>query len=851
MKKNLSTVLCILFSLLAVAQKTPTVYIDKSGVMRWSDSNQEASFFGVNYTLPFAYAYRATGYLGLDRKKAIDHDVYHFARLGFNAYRIHIWDVEITDSQGNLLRNEHLDLLDYLISKLKERNIRVVITAQTNFGNGYPERNQPTGGFSYKYDKCSVHSNPEAVAAQERYISALVQHLNPYTGMAYKDDPYIIGFEINNEPCHPGTQDETRNYINKMLDALKRAGNKKPVFYNVSHNQQQEEVYFSTDIQGTTYQWYPTGLVSGHTRKGNFLPHVDEYQIPFSNVKGFDRMARLIYEFDPADILYSYMYPAMARTFRSAGFQWITQFAYDPMDLARTNTEYQTHFLNLAYTPRKAISMKIAAEAAISLPRNKSFGVYPADTIFNDFRVSYKQDLSELNSPNKFFYSNNTTTIPVNAEQLQSVAGYGNSPVVNYEGTGAYFIDKLEDGLWRLELMPDAVLVSDPFAKPSLKKEVVRIYWGSWNMVLNLPGLGKSYSVKGIDKGNSFRETTSDGTIHSLRPGVYLLQKDGQIPAKNRAIESVWENIRMNEFAAPKGEMDSASFTVFHQPAKVTEAGEPLKIESVIAGIRFPDSVLIYTDKVSFWSDKNSYYKMQRISGYKYEADIPAEKVNEDAFKYNIVVFRGDKKQTFPSGVSGSPLDWDYTANQYFETQVVAKQKPIVLFSVTDEYSELETFSMPEWSFTKRNLIENFPLEKNTLLLSFKSNDNLPKFFMRKYIADQVTLRHDRLKSGKYLCIHLKKAVEGLKAGFVTNDGYTYLASCTQPENNIIRIPLTQLQQTETALLPNAYPVFMKKHFTPVTAIPFRPESIESLELSFDGEKNKQYEIEIGNIWIE
>lgn len=639
MKRNLSTVICILFSILVVAQKSPTVYVDKNGTMRWSSTLKEASFFGVNYTLPFAHAYRAAGYLGVDRKKAIDEDVYHFARLGFNAYRMHIWDVEVSDAQGNLFENEHLDLLDYLISKLKERNIRVVITAQTNFGNGYPERNQSTEGFSYNYDKCNVHSNPEAIAAQEKYITALVQHVNPYTGKAYMDDPTIVGFEINNEPCHSGTQEETRSYINRMIDALKNAGNRKPVFYNVSHNLQQEEAYFSTDIQGTTYQWYPTGLVSGHARKGNFLPYVDEYQIPFSNVKDFDKKVKLVYEFDPADLLYSYMYPAMVRTFRSAGFQWITQFAYDPMDLAGLNTEYQTHYLNLAYTPQKAISMKVAAEAAFSLPMNKSFGVYPADTVFGDFRVSYNQDLSELNSPKKFFYSNNTQTVPVDVNQLESVAGCGNSPIVGYEGTGAYFIDKLEDGLWRLEVMPDAVQISDPFAKPSLNKEVVRIYWGSWSMELNLLNLGKSYTITGINKGNSFSETINDGIIRFLHPGVYLLKKDGLIPVKNWNPESIWGNIRLNEFAAPKGKKDSTTFSVFHQQTEIAEAGKPLKIESVIAGVQFPDSVLIYTDKISFWNEKNLYYKMKHFNGYNYEAVIPAADVNENSFKYNIVVF--------------------------------------------------------------------------------------------------------------------------------------------------------------------------------------------------------------------
>ena len=149
MSKRILFSAVFLISMVVSAQQSPSVYIDSKGMMRWHDTNEEASFFGVNYTLPFAHAYRAVGNLGIDRKQVIDQDVYHFARLGFNAYRIHIWDVEITDEQGNLIANDHLDLLDYLIAKLQERNIYTLITAQTNFGNGYPERNQKTSGYSY------------------------------------------------------------------------------------------------------------------------------------------------------------------------------------------------------------------------------------------------------------------------------------------------------------------------------------------------------------------------------------------------------------------------------------------------------------------------------------------------------------------------------------------------------------------------------------------------------------------------------------------------------------------------------------------------------------------------------
>ena len=233
------TFICLISAFVKVQGKsssTPIIYIDGNGVMRWSDTRREASFFGVNYTLPFAHAYRAIGYLELDRKAAIDKDVYHISRLGLNAYRIHLWDVELTDGQGNLLENEHLDLMDYLIAKLKERNIHIVITAQTNFGNGYPERN--------------------------------IQ-----------------------------TKKEVKAYINRMLKAINKTGNRKPVFYNVSHNGYVVEAYYETAIQGTTYQWYPIGLVSGQTQQGNFLPYIDRYDIPFSDkVKGFDKKTRMVYE---------------------------------------------------------------------------------------------------------------------------------------------------------------------------------------------------------------------------------------------------------------------------------------------------------------------------------------------------------------------------------------------------------------------------------------------------------------------------------------------------------------------------------------------------------------------------
>lgn len=853
MKVFFITLMYLLFSYPIFAQKEDkiaTIYIDKDGVMRWSDSHSEASFYGVNYTLPFAHAYRAMNYLGKDHKEAIDRDVYHLSRLGFNAYRIHVWDVEISDAKGQLLENEHLNLLDYLISKLKERNIRILITTMTNFGNGYPERNQNTGAFTYLYDKCQIHNNPEAIAAQENYIGQLVKHLNPYTKQSYKDDPFIIGFEINNEPCHSGTPAQTEEYINKMLAALKKAGNKKPVFYNVSHNMSHTEAYYKTDIQGTTYQWYPIGLVAGHTRKGNFLPYVDQYDIPFSNLKNFDKKAKAVYEFDPADITYSYMYPAMARTFRSEGFQWITQFAYDPIDMAWANTEYQTHFLNLAYTPNKVISMKIAAEVAYSIPRNQKFNTYPQDTIFDKFQVSYLQDLSVLNSGDKFFYSNNTISKPIAPEQLKSIAGCGSSPIVSYEGTGAYFIDQLEDGVWRLEVMPDAVQIQDPFEKPSLDKEVVTIAWNEWNMNIKLSQLGENFKVAAINRGNTFNKT-SNGTSIAIKPGVYLLTQANYTPKNQWSANTKWNNITLGEYVAP--EARAKIFSVVHHPDKVIEADKSLQIEANIVGPAFPDSVIIYTDKVSFWSDKNPYIKMNRTHGYTYQATIPAVMIGEGVFRYNIIVCEGSKNYTFPADIEGNPLDWNFYQSKYYESRVVAPTSPIELVKITDEYSGIEAYGVPETSYIIRKLNLSNLTESNSLNFNFKIKDSDARFFWRKYIRDYVSTRRESLQQAQYVCVDIKKAegIDNLKIGFVTSNGFTYTSKVSLNDKGVIRVRLSDLKQGVTTLLPSPYPTFLEQTFIPDTQIPFKIGDIEMLQISTTNNITEKANIELGSVWIE
>lgn len=529
------------------------IVVDDQGVMRRSDNGREVSYYGTNYTAPFAYSYRALGYEGKDRKKAIDRDVYHMARLGLNAFRLHLWDAELADSAGNLVENEHLDLLDYLIAQLEKRGIDIVLTAQTNFGNGYPEKDNDTGSFTYDYSKCDIHENQKAQAAQERYLGQLVKHRNPYTGRTLAQDKAIVALEINNEPCHSGSKKEVTAYIDRMSKALRKAGYRRIILYNVTHNPTVTSAYYDADdIQGTTYQWYPTGLVAGHERKGNFLPALDNYTIPWEDsIPAYRKLARAVYEFDPADVLYSHLYPAIARTFRKKGFQWITQFAYDPIDLAQYNTEYPTHYMNLAYTPAKALSMMIAVETAKETPRGADYGSYPQNTTFGHTTVSHDPDFSIFNAPEKFLYTNSNEMKPIDPAALKQIAGRGTSALVRYDGNGVYFLDATsEPGVWRLEVMPDIVQLDDPFGNTSLNDAKIVTVARKHTIAVTLPSLGTGYSLYNT-KGDLLGTAAGDSV--SVEPGVYLLApREAKPDFASLMKTTVTGNIGMTEYVAPE-----------------------------------------------------------------------------------------------------------------------------------------------------------------------------------------------------------------------------------------------------------------------------------------------------------
>lgn len=837
----------------AIAQKkskTPNlVYADKQGILRYTSGKAEASFFGINYTTPFAYAYRAHKALNVDLEKAIQNDVYHFARMGLDAFRVHVWDTEISDTAGNLLENEHLRLFDFLLGELKKRNIKTIITPIAFWGNGYPERDEPTPGFSSYFGRGKLTTNDTAIKAQENYLRQFFKHVNPYTKLSYEDDKDIIAAELNNEPSHSNPKKGVTEYINRLAAAVKSTGWTKPVFYNISQGPYFSDAVAASVVDGFSFQWYPSGLVGGQVLKGNSLPNVDVYRTPFRDtVPAFAKKVLMVYEFDAADIFESYMYPAMAKSFRGAGFQWATQFAYDPMAIANINTEYQTHYLNLAYTPSKAISMLIASEVFHRVPRMKSYGAYPADSLFDVFRVSHLASLSEMNASDKFYYSNSTVTKPVNTRTLTKIAGVGNSPLINYTGTGAYFLDRIGEGVWRLEVMPDVIYIRDPFERASPKKEVTNINWRSNKMQIGLDDLGEGFFIKALNEGNDFSLEVVTDSFH-IKPGAYLLTRKGKTFANTRNKIGV---IGLNEFVAPPP--SQSEINVRHEAFTEVSAGKSFTIQATVAGID-TGRVSVQLTKLGGGLFRN--IPMQK-SRYNYTAEIPEDVVTTGQLQYRIIAQEGNKYAIYPGNIKSDPFAWDNYQFDTYKTNIAAENTSLELYNPAHDRT---VHVLPNF---RRGFQTSYVSGTSTGNLIFKLSitdikaDEVMGF--QTFIGDKIKSRSTELNSFDRIIVRGKIGSAqpvSIKIALVNKNGFAFATTISVTDSSgDIELPLNSFKADSALLMPRPYPGFQPLYFTSsATNEVFDMNSMEKMQITatplLHSSNSKTYSFEIESVKLD
>lgn len=150
-------------------------------------------FYGVNFV----------GDAQLPDRKTAEELADRLAAFGFNLVRFHHHDNEIYDHSGkepSRILPERMDRLDYLIACLKKRGIYYTTDVYVS------RRNIPSaelGGMdairNVREYKALFYIDDRVYADWTRWAEAFFGHVNPYTGLALKDDPALITLSLVNE----------------------------------------------------------------------------------------------------------------------------------------------------------------------------------------------------------------------------------------------------------------------------------------------------------------------------------------------------------------------------------------------------------------------------------------------------------------------------------------------------------------------------------------------------------------------------------------------------------------------------------------------------------------------------
>ncbi|MBN2452204.1 MAG: cellulase family glycosylhydrolase, partial [Lentisphaeria bacterium] len=132
------------------------------------------------------------------------------ARFGINCVRLHYFDADYgnfrNEKQPGIIAESletkrnldpaQRDRMDYMIAAFKERGIYV--NMNLHVARAWDERDG-FAGRRPRMDKGIDNFEPRMIALQKEYAKTLLTHRNPYTGLAYTDDPCVAMIEINNE----------------------------------------------------------------------------------------------------------------------------------------------------------------------------------------------------------------------------------------------------------------------------------------------------------------------------------------------------------------------------------------------------------------------------------------------------------------------------------------------------------------------------------------------------------------------------------------------------------------------------------------------------------------------------
>ncbi len=486
------------------------VYEDGTEVALWGVNLQTALYWEyMNRMKPCGIPLEADSL-----KHIADQNLDEMSQLGVGVIRMHLCPSDFADAEGNLTDSIFLDLLDYTLAKCHEHGLYVYLTLVNEMGSYYVQDSfiTPRERDVHWAGRKIWLVDDGYVRKTAHYIRTLLERRNRYTQRVYRDDPAIAVLEIMNEPGYVSYGEMTTNphyqslhdefhswlrergldsfpethyslfryehvkkYIATMYQTIRGTGAQQPVAWCLNWPRfitDHEDVFQAvadSPVEVVSFCLYPGQDdvpqpfwqhpvdLDGK----NYLPLLRESWQQYDRLrwclgKRFAGKAKTVYEFETFYNQTAYLYPAMAQLFRALGVQMAHMWTYSLTPTAERLGG--SHHLNLYCTPRKAVSFMIAGQLFGGTPRYTPYNATADDNlVFDSAAVSFEHNISLLATDRLLMHSGPIAAWqPVAmASDVQRIVGCGSSPLVSYDGTGAYFVQLAED---RVDILihPDA-----------------------------------------------------------------------------------------------------------------------------------------------------------------------------------------------------------------------------------------------------------------------------------------------------------------------------------------------------------------------------------------------------------
>ena len=497
----------------AHAGDLPLLQLDRATGRIYSAADPEVRLFGVNY-LGAGYQYFSV-YKGRPprpqqplsrplfhdlgvrdiKSEVIDRDLDDMQAMGINVLRIHILMSDIALRGGALRDNSlELDAFDYLLAGAIRRGIYIYLTPITPWDTYYALPNRFSG---QDWQSATYTVDPAVIDAEAAFIANLLRHRNPYLddgkGRPYGAEPGIALIGLMNEPAYlndpsgrydapPYDEAWLRDHLIDRLAGAVRDGEAIPggVHHLIGWNLHGWDETVTAPIAGKAAA--NPNLVpalrasavdvlelSGYTLEGYWQTYpyaADPAVEPRFRMAGIAqrpplaldapnaRRADVVYEWDAPGSQKAYVYPNIAAQMRLQNIQIAAQFQYDMQVEANTNSVWPRHYLNRFYTPERTVAFMIAARTFRDGALGQPFA--DGDTVRTGATTtSFSADIAVYADATTLMYSRSipadlTPAIPAT---LRDVTGVGTSPVVRFDGSGAYSLRRIDDASgWHLEL---------------------------------------------------------------------------------------------------------------------------------------------------------------------------------------------------------------------------------------------------------------------------------------------------------------------------------------------------------------------------------------------------------------